>query len=188
MKKGSSFSVLIAIVMITISFTGCFGDDDDSEKSNKKRLFEMNFVIISNTSLPYEIYIPIPINGYANWVIENEGEPIDQINELRFIEGNGTYEIMIHEKEYFLRINSYNNAVINFNASYVSGNNMPDPFDELSSDKIYLNTSINTIITFDFHIRYLIEDSKDYQWNLKNHNVNNGWQDVEIKRELLIID
>ena len=36
MKKGRIFAVLIVLILITISFTGCFGDDDNDKEGHRE--------------------------------------------------------------------------------------------------------------------------------------------------------
>ena len=80
MKKGRIYSVLIVIILVTISFTGCFSDDDDSKNSNSK--FDLQC-----------IYYPM------------ENSTI-QLNELRLNKEsehnitNGTFSIVISNEEH----------------------------------------------------------------------------------------
>ena len=87
MKKGRMFSVLIAIVMITISFTGCFGDDDDESDNDNEidNLDNQKGTWITKTPMPSkrhgigtavvkdEIYI---LGGWES----NSNEVYDPIN------------------------------------------------------------------------------------------------------------
>ena len=91
---------ILSVIIITLIFLmpGCINNETNEEKD---RWFKIDIKIESSTSNNYEIYLPIPVNGYANWVIENEGAPIDSLNNLELIEGNGIFEIIEKKMDIF---------------------------------------------------------------------------------------
>ena len=178
---------IISIIIIVLFFLlpGCIDNGNDEEKD---RWFKIDIKIESSTSNNYEIYLPIPVNGYANWVVENEGVPIDSLNNLKLIEGNGIFEIVEKENEHFLYINSNDLTQLQLDEEYISGKKMPSPFDSLSSNKTFVNSTSDSDIMINYFIEYYIEDSKKFTWELHNYHAIIGWQEIDIKEELMIID
>lgn len=167
------------VIFSTLITCGCIGTDEDFDKR-----FEINIEIDPESTDEYEIFLPVPVKGYANWAMENEGQPIDPLTKLEMVEGNGTFNITKIEDEYFLYIKSSNRTRIN----YRSENELPDPFEDLSSNKIYYNSTSNSTVMINYNIEYYIEDSKEFTWSLSGYKTKIGWQEVEIERELEIID
>lgn len=185
MKCSTDRCKIVIVIFLSLLVTGCF-ENNNGNTSAKQNNFKMEFEIIPSIENAYVVYLPVPVNGYANWVVKEEGKPIDYLKYLEISEGNGTFKIIEANSEYFLNINSsgYIKIVFNFDKAE---NKLPLPFDTLSSSKIFLNTteSNQTIINYFIEFRDI---SNHYTWSLDHYYAKNGWQDVEINEELIIYD
>ena len=183
MKKGRIFSVLIAIVMITLSFTGCFSENDNSEKTTAS----YNIEIAVDREDNYSLIIPFP---------SNNGEFVSSIyNDLQILKGNCDYHIANTTKgldNFGLQIDLNSNLKINWqdnnNLLYpLSLENRTSREDDSWYENepiwlVYLKSNHNNSI--DVNIRYEVDEKSIMNGFLIKGQINNGWNKI-IGKKLL---
>ena len=80
----------ICIILVTIGFSGCFGDDDGKENDKNEYICSYRYQIeINSSSYQYELNVPLPVYGDENRNIHVS--PI--IEDLKIVQGNVSFEI-----------------------------------------------------------------------------------------------
>ena len=107
MKKRSIFSVLIVIILFTVSFTGCFSDDNSNKDNDgsKRTGYQLYYECWTkcNETGEYFIYLPYP-DGWANFI---EDIKIDkgEIEYKRINTDNGSALEIKSKSEFHFTVN-----------------------------------------------------------------------------------
>lgn len=138
----------------------------------------------------YDILIPIPVRSApsSSWIVPDEGEPIELLNNLSFRNSTGQYHIEMINETYYLNI-----TVMSSNVTIIHGYHEDidhysnNGFAKLSSNLIYYQSENNTSA----NITYLAMNEQRYGWLAKitftlNVDIINGWNKVDFKYDSII--
>ena len=186
MEKRVVIALIIAVIIVapTIYY---IHNSYISNNSNAYDYLTIDISIVSNSSSEKTIYLPVPVIGFANSVYENEGMPIEEIDNITIVSGNGTKTIIEENGEYFLLINYSDSIHIIFNETYGYGEISPRPFDSLSSEQLFFNSTGIPDSVVSYHIQYSVNNVIG-TFNLQNYSAELGWQYVDITSEIMIIN
>ena len=193
MKNKYNYGLIITIIFLLITQSGCISQQNSTKESEYEHIHYLYQIeIISNRSVNYYLYIPIPIkpNGNSSKILD----------DLEKINGNGTMNIIKTRYGIAMNVSGNNNLLIKSegneildlieesNSSYFpsiylslysSNNNSKNSFwIYCYKEKRSINITLNIIL--DIHIR-----KSTNEWCRKYSEINNnmklGWQKVESK-------
>ena len=128
MKKGSFYSILIVIVLTTISFTGCFSDDDEKAKINP-----LNIHISNGTNITYNVTISL--------INPNNIDILNQTIELKSLEQHDFKDITDNEDQYTLIVELDDNRMQKDENIYVNENRLQVSI-HIDHDNISINQKV----------------------------------------------
>ncbi len=199
----TNWRVLIVLIIVTTIF--CAGCLENNHKDNKSKtsksidsgIYEVWINTTENSS--YEVLLPIPI-------LKDNNDVICVIMEELKISGIETYEIINTTYGKAFRIHSNKSANIYGNFEFVNEFHQEYYFNEITlrsnnttSDPeeilywLYCNSSKpNLVISFHTFCRHETVGGKihgytNFEWEIKNYHLKEGWQEVNLYKEFIII-
>jgi len=203
MRRGERMkrSLLILIISLLILMSsGCIlKNENPPNKENflEKEIFHYEIQIEYSGNNNYTLILPVPLISRKN--NPKKGEPIDLMNELAIVYGEGSYGVSTNEYGYGLEIRSNQSCFIVGDRIFENESTDNDDnyaFDSLSmatsekynsSHRIYFSGENNTA-KLNISIYYRREHSKgghNLEWGITNYNLTNGWQEVNMFVEMV---
>lgn len=161
MIKKYIVGILSLLLIFTLFSSSCIESNNsnqpETEKQKKSYPVELNITISLNSIVNFKIYIPVPIKSARTYTVENEGEPIDVLNNVQNIKGNGSHTIAKANRSYLFSLD------IGYSTYLKEGN---------ISEELYNAFKQNNLL---LPINSTLNQTEEYKWDIisseKEYNI-----------------
>ena len=187
MNNNTLLSLITAFGIISVV---CLNKSNSSDETVR---MELSFSISINwkSNETYTILFPTPISSHYEPNVRSmkEGQPVEPLNESKFVEGNGTFNIETYDSSFVINVTSNESVTINYEEE--------DPeklfgkyftFSKLSNQHsgtnylLYYNSSSDSNITVSYYAYH--SSSWGFMYSLDNATLKKGWNQIEFNQEL----